>query len=117
MIKKLHYALVLVCFLSCEAVFLDDLSNNTVVVLAPLNDAQLNVGSNAFSWELLENAETYQIQIATPNFTNANQIVLDSVTTSRMIVHDLTAGTYEWRVKALNSEYETPFSTVNFTVN
>ena len=117
MIKKLHCALILVCFLSCEAVFLDDLSNDTVVVLAPLNNAQLDVGNNTFSWELLENAETYQIQIATPSFENANQIVLDSVTASRMIVHDLISGTYEWRVKALNSEYETPFSTVNFTVN
>ena len=116
MIKKMYYALILVCFLSCEAIFLNDLSNNTVVLLAPLNNAQLDVGNNTFSWELLEDAETYQIQIATPSFANANQIVLDSVTSSHMVIHSLTAGNYEWRVKALNSEYETPFSTVNFTV-
>ncbi|MBL4605810.1 MAG: hypothetical protein JKY02_09190 [Flavobacteriaceae bacterium] len=115
--KKIHYALILVCFLSCEAVFLDDLSNDTVVLLAPLDNAQLDVGNNTFSWELLDNAETYQIQIATPSFANANQIVLDSVTSLRMLIHDLSAGTYQWRIKALNSEYETPFSTVDFTVN
>jgi hypothetical protein len=109
--------LVLACLFSCEAVFVEDISNDSVVLLAPLDNSQLNAGNNTFSWELLNDAEIYQIQIATPNFENANQIVLDSIVLDNSLLQSIDAGTYQWRVKASNSEYETQYSTVNFTVN
>jgi hypothetical protein len=115
--KKIYYTLILACLFSCEAVFVEDISNDSVVLLAPLDNSQLNVGNNTFSWELINDAETYQIQIAIPNFENANQIVLDSIVLDNNLLQSLDAGTYQWRVKASNSEYETQFSTVNFTVN
>lgn len=109
--------LVLACLFSCEAVFVEDISNDSVVLLAPLDNSQLNVGNNTFSWELLNDAEIYQIQIASPNFENANQIILDSIVLDNNLLQNLDTGTYQWRVKASNSEYETQYSTVNFTVN
>ena len=115
--KKIYYTLILACLFSCEAVFVEDISNDSIVLLAPLNNSQLNVGNNTFSWELINNAETYQIQIATPNFENANQIVLDSIVLDNNLLQSLDLGTYQWRVKASNSEYETQYSTVSFTVN
>lgn len=117
---KKVYLLLLLCFtLSCEAVFVEDISNNSVVLQAPTNNSQVTSGNITFTWELLDQAEAYQIQIATPNFQNASQIVLDSITDvdANSISTHLDAGTYQWRVKAMNSEYETPYSTVNFTVN
>ncbi len=115
--KKVYYTLILACLFSCEAVFLEDISDKSVILLAPLNNSQLDLGNNTFSWQLLDDAESYQIQIATPGFENANQIILDSIVIDNSVMQNLNSGTYQWRVKASNSEYDTRYTTVSFTVN
>ena len=115
--KKVYYTLILACLFSCEAIFLEDISNKSLILLAPLENSQLNAGDNTFSWQLIEDAETYQIQIATPDFENANQIILDSIVIDNSVMQSLDSGTYQWRAKASNSEYDTQYTTVSFTVN
>ncbi|MFD2568589.1 hypothetical protein [Pseudotenacibaculum haliotis] len=115
---KKVYLLLLLCFtLSCEAVFVEDISDDSVMLQAPTNNSQVTSGNIVFTWQLVDQAEAYQVQIATPDFQNASQIVLDSITDANSVSTHLDAGTYEWRVKAMNSEYETPYSAVSFTVN
>jgi hypothetical protein len=93
--KKSFLILVLLCsLLSCEAIFVEDISDRTVVLLA-----------------------AYQIQIATPNFQNASQILLDSISIETSFTKELVAGSYEWRVKASNSDYTTNYSSNAFIVN
>jgi len=92
--KKIYIALTLLCALGCEAVFEDDLSNNSVNLLAPLNNTQVNSGDIAFTWEQVEDADSYQIQIAVPNFENTNQILLDSITDGNRVIHNLDVGIY-----------------------
>jgi len=102
---------------SCEEIFYEtDISENVIEILAPTNNAELNAGIQNFSWNPVEGSESYVVQIAIPNFENAIQIILDSITTETIITQDLTANDYQWRVKALNSEYETVYSTNNFSV-
>ena len=115
--KKIYITLILLCALGCEAVFEDDLSNNSVNLLAPLNNTQVKAGDIAFTWEQVEEADSYQLQIAMPSFENANQILLDSITDGNRVIHNLDVGTYQWRVRGTNSAYETPYSTVSFEVN
>lgn len=116
--KKIYITLTLLCAIGCEAVFEDNLSNESIIILAPLENTQVTVGDVSFTWESIDNADSYQIQIATPNFENANQILLDSITEDSRVVHNLDVGTYQWRVKGANSAYETPYSTVvTFEVN
>ena len=103
--------------MGCEAILEEDISNRQVVILAPTENAQLTVGDITFSWQTLENATSYTIQIATPNFTNATQILLDTNAAENSASANLTAGNYQWRVSASNSEYTTPYTTINFTVN
>ncbi len=114
--KKRYYVLLLFSCLACEVLFVEDISSNSVLLLAPKNNSSLDSGNIKFSWELLNEANQYQVQIATPNFSNAHQILLDSITTKNSLLKSLKRGAYEWRVKAMNSEYETPYNTVSFQV-
>ncbi|MFY0602960.1 MAG: hypothetical protein JXQ93_03355 [Flavobacteriaceae bacterium] len=103
--------------MGCEAIFVEDISNKQVVVLAPTEDAQLTAGTISFSWQLLEEASSYRIQVATPDFNNATQVVLDTSVTDNTTSVVLTPGTYQWRISASNTEYTTNNTTINFTVN
>ncbi len=102
---------------NCEAIFVEDVSNETVILLAPINDAQITSGNIQFNWQEIENVIEYKIQIAKPNFAAAGQILLDSITTSTVISKDLEVGDYQWRVSASNSGYTTNYSISSFKVN
>ena len=116
--KKIAWTCSLVIlFIGCEAIFVEDISNRNVQILAPTENAVLSTGDITFRWQLLEDADSYQLQVAKPNFNNATQIMLDSVTDTNIITQELAVGAYEWRVKAINSDYETEYTKVFFTVN
>ena len=115
--KKLLTFCFLIFLFSCEAFFVEDISQENVILLAPSNDSQLSSGIIRFDWEGIEEATNYRIQIATPNFTNAVQVLLDSTITSLNFSKELETGGFEWRVKAMNSDYETSYSTSSFSVN
>jgi hypothetical protein len=116
--KKSFLILVLLCsLLSCEAIFVEDISDTMVVLLAPTDNAEVTSGSVRFDWSPIEDTDFYQIQIATPNFKNASQILLDSIAINTSITKNLEVGVYEWRVKASNSDYTTSYSTNAFIVN
>lgn len=103
--------------IGCEAILEEDISNQTVVLLAPAENTQLSEGDINFSWQVMDDATSYRIQVATPNFANATQLVLDLDTTETNASVMLTPGTYQWRVSASNSEYSTSYTTINFMVN
>lgn len=110
--------LLVVCLLvSCEEIIeVVDISNENVVVLAPTDTAILAITDINFSWEAVEDAEQYNLQIATPNFESANQIVLDTTITTTNFNQNLELGNYEWRVRAENSDYQTAYSIQSFTI-
>lgn len=109
----------------CEDILeVPDISNETVAVLAPTEGSVLTTNEVSFNWEEIEEATLYQVQVATPSFVNAAQIVLDSViredtlgNIQTQINQDIVNGSYQWRVKALNSGFETGFTLSNFQVN
>jgi len=115
--KKVALTFLVCIIFSCEAVFLEDISNDSIILLAPTNNSEITAGNNTFSWQLLDEAEMYQVQIAHPTFQNAHQILLDTVVNSNSLVQNMEVGEYQWRVKAVNSEYETEYSMASFTVN
>lgn len=115
--KRFIILIIASSLFSREALTVEDISEYPVQVLAPTDGAQVPAGTVNFSWSQVDEADSYLIQIATPNFENASQIVLDSLVTQNSVMTNLEANSYQWRVKALNSEYETEFSTVSFTVN
>jgi hypothetical protein len=127
MTRKMLYVgmVILLSLSSCEDILeVPDISNQTVSILAPTEGSTLTINAVGFNWETVEDATGYTVQVATPNFENAAQLVLDCVVqvdtlgqiTTR-IDQTLFNGNYQWRVKAFNSDYETVYAQSSFQVN
>ena len=115
--RSIFLVIVFGLIFSCEDIIeVEDISNQRVVILAPTNNSVLTQNDVTFSWNSLEEASGYHLQIATPNFENATQIVIDSLVTTTNLLNTLSAGDYQWRVRAQNSEYETSYTTQSFSV-
>ena len=122
--KKISYICIamLLLFASCDeeggVIFEVDISDREVLLLSPTQGSNVSTTTVRFDWEHLEDATAYDIQVAQPNFENAAQILVnqrvDSLTTFQQV---LPSDSYEWRVRAVNSAYETPYSAATFTVD
>ena len=93
-----------------------DISEESVVIIAPANEAIIQSNITIFTWEAVENANDYVLQVAKPNFANAAQVLVDSTMSATTFSKELSPGVYEWRIKAINSGYETIYSINKFTV-
>jgi hypothetical protein len=111
-IKYLLGFLLVFTFLSCEEILMeDDISDETLVLLAPADNTQFYSTSVTFNWEPVQYATNYRLQIAKPSFAGATEIVLDTEIAVTAFTQQLNIGEYEWRVKAINSAYQTDFVT------
>lgn len=115
--KKLCCLSIVFFLLNCEAIFIEDISEETIELLAPSDNSEITRGSIQFNWQEVAASKDYTIQIATPNFENATQILLDSIITDNGFIKDLDSASYQWRVRGNNSGYSTEFSTHNLNVN
>jgi hypothetical protein len=114
---KFFFLLSFLMLFSCEGVILEtDITEQKAVLLAPYDKAQFYSTSVTFSWENVADATKYHLQIAKPNFENPLQIVLDTTITNISFTQQLPVADYEWRVAAVNSAYNTPFTSRFFTV-
>jgi hypothetical protein len=109
--------LLLITFYNCEELIeVEDISNEAVIILAPADAITLNSSTVNFSWQPLEFAEAYQLQIALPNFDTAQEIVKDTLISVTRYSKILSEGNYEWRIKATNFGYETPYTAQHLTI-
>jgi len=115
------YLFLLLLVFSCEDIINEEnLENDQVELIAPSNNSILSAGENVFFWEDVEGATSYRIQIAEPDFNNPAQIihdviVQDSLGTSASL--NIPIGSYQWRVRAQNGAFNSPYFSSNFTVN
>lgn len=117
--KKKLTIILLISILSCEDILNEqNITNDNINLLAPTESVILKTGTTiAFNWEALNGATDYKLQIATPNFNNANQILKDTLLqNNNFSIDSLPINSYEWRVNALNSVYETTFTTNGFVI-
>ncbi|MFD0862238.1 hypothetical protein ACFQ1M_08450 [Sungkyunkwania multivorans] len=102
---------------ACEDVVgVEDITAETVVILAPADNSTIDDTTVSFSWETMSGAETYQLQIAIPTFEQATEIVVDTTTMNNQFQKELESGDYQWRIRALNSAYQTEYNTRNLIV-
>lgn len=119
-----------VCFLFVLAIACDDIlevpdiSEQQITVLAPLEGTSVTNNRVNFNWNALADVDGYRVQVATPSFDNAAQFVLDSLFAKDSLGQlntktqlALINGNYQWRIKGVNSAYETAFNTNAFIVN
>ncbi len=116
--NKLYFIVCTVLLLvSCEAIlFEEDISDSSVIVLAPLHNSVVETSNVNFNWTAVEDADNYQLQIAVPDFVNATQILTDSILPETSYSLFMESSSYQWRVRALNENSETIYTTVSFTV-
>ncbi len=105
------------CFFACDDIVeVKDISGEVVTILAPANEVTIDSTKVNFSWENLDEVVEYRIQVASPNFEMAQQIMLDSLVTTNNHSSTLVNGVYQWRIKGINTEFETAYTVSNFTV-
>ncbi len=115
--KVITYFILINVIQSCDDIIeVPDISANIITVLAPTDSSILAETSVNFSWNMVTDAEQYKLQIATPNFETATQIVLDTTIISSNFTKTLDLGNYEWRIRAENSDYQTSYTTQSFTI-
>lgn len=111
--------LFVVSLLACEEGGLlieSDISQRTVILNAPSDGVEISSNTIFFDWEFVEDATSYEIQVATPDFDNTQQLLLNTTDSLTFKELELNVGDYQWRVRAKNSGYETPYSTASFKV-
>lgn len=91
---------------SCEDILEENISNDTVQILSPVNNSAIESNVVSFKWNTLNGADKYHIQVYESN----QVLVLDSLTSKTSITLPLNAGKYMWRVRGENYAYESIYS-------
>ncbi len=112
--KYIAFLVVLQLFSCQEILEVPDISDLETTAVAPLEGAVVEKNTVTFTWNAVSDAENYVLQVASPSFKNAAQVVVDSTMAVTTFTKELLPSTYEWRVKAINSAYETAYTTNSF---
>ena len=111
---------VLIIAITCnscdEIIYVPDISEEIVQIIAPTNAVSVSAGNVNFNWQIVDEATEYQLQIATPNFAQAPEIGEERLTTRTSFDVELVANEYEWGVRAINAAYETVYTTPSLIV-
>jgi hypothetical protein len=102
---------------SCGDVLEADITNEEIVLLAPLEGTTSTRLSTGFFWEGIPGVIAYQVQVASPSFGNPSYFVTDTIVDASGTRLLLEPGIYQWRVRGFNSGYQTSYSTATFSID
>ena len=113
----LYITILLLSLYSCEEIlFEEDITDDVVSLIAPSDGTEVESTSLTFSWNTVDQATSYRLQIARPTFENATQIVEDTTVTTASFSTTLTKNNYQWRVRAQNTGSQTAYTTASFSI-
>lgn len=102
----------------CEDFIEQDISKDVVLLLSPPDQFSTYTLTQTFWWEEIDGAEQYLLQIVKTDFSNIQQLLLDTtIITNKFTFAFTSPGKYQWRVKALNNGYETGYSTRSLNID
>lgn len=101
---------------ACNDFFEVDISNKKVSLVVPADGVETEIVTQSFTWEELEGATSYRLMVVTPDFADAESLVLDTIITVTSFQKTLVPGSYEWRVRGENSAYKTEWSSAKFVI-
>ena len=116
-IAYIFLVLMVTSTISCKDIIEEDLSDDTVQLIAPSDGVVTDVAVQTFWWDELDGALSYDLQVVRPRFDSITQLVLDTTLTETQFSHTLFAGQFQWRVRAVNGSSETSFTTYSLTVD
>lgn len=115
--RKLFIILFIFTLFSCEEIlFENDITSKSIEILSPKNNTVVEAATVYFDWEEIEGAIAYEIQLATPDFENTQQLIFKTSVEETAYSEDLPPGNYEWRVRGINSGYTTGYTSAKFKV-
>lgn len=105
-----------ICFFSCSEFVDYPLEKKTVSLIGPKDGLSTVDTTLTFLWEKHEDATSYRLQIAIPNFDSIVRIPVDTVVTKDYVELDLKPGNYQWRVRPENRGSVGIYSTRQFNI-
>lgn len=99
-------ALIFLSLQSCYDIVEEDISDQSLELLAPFNGAELTDTEVTFRWSDVEGISGYELLVVKPDFDRIEKVVIDSTLTDERFNYELLPGVYEWRVRAFNSASE-----------
>jgi len=94
-----------------------NLSNEIPVLLSPQDSLEVIADSLDFIWVTIEEASSYQIEIAKPDFSNSSNILYTNLLSENNYTWgEFTSGFHQWRVKAINESSESTYATRTFFI-
>ncbi len=109
-ILKCSFCLIAVITLnSCRDVFEKRLAGDEVTVIIPNDQDTLYSNTVHFKWEELDGADSYRLQIVSPEFSNIQTFNIDSLIEGDEIKIVLAPGQYQFKLRGENSAYESDY--------
>lgn len=115
--KILLLASIVTICLSCDDIIEADLADEVFIMMTPPPNFESNTSTINFFWEEVDGAESYRLQVAKPDFVEPIQIFIDSTYRSNSASVNLSAGIYEWRMRAENVNSFTTYVYGNLVVD
>lgn len=112
----LPFSIFIFCLISC-AEFVDyPLEKKSMNLIGPKNNLVTTDTTLTFLWEKHEDATSYRLQIAKPNFEAIENIPIDTIVSKDFIELDIKPGEYEWRVRPENRGSVGLYTTRKFVI-
>jgi len=100
-------------FVGCDDVIEEDITDENIVITAPLNGVTVVSNSVTFQWNSNSGSDDYRVQVNDVS----NTIVVDSLVSTNSFTYPLSPGVYSWRVRGENFAYQTAYTfPVSFTL-
>jgi len=109
--------LAITALIACDDFFEEDISDKSVILIAPVDGLVTGNSSFTFWWEELDGASKYNLQIVKPSFSSPDQLILDTNIIATQFAYQLFPGSFEWRVRAMNGSSKTPYTTYTVSVD
>ncbi|MHA7843652.1 MAG: hypothetical protein ACX93I_10055 [Winogradskyella sp.] len=111
---KILSLIAIISYYACDDILEEDITDDSIQITYPLEGTVINGNNVQFSWQHLDGADDYRVQVL-----NDNQIIIvDSLVSENQLTYPIDEGNYQWRVKGENFAYETEYTfPVNFSVD
>lgn len=111
-LPRITSIILLTVLAACAEVIEKSLTNEVLVVSAPVNNLISRDSLQTFHWDILPDAKSYQLQIVSPKFDSIATFITDTNVSTNLFLLHLGAGSYQWRVRATNLSSSTKYSEV-----
>ena len=100
----------------CSEFFEEDISDKEITLLSPGEGIETEIATQTFWWEKLENTQDYRLQIVSPSFEDAENVIADTLVSGDKYKITLYPGSYEWRVRGENNAYVSKWKSRHLTI-